>query len=183
MSKPIAPPRLWRWGRVEFLKDDGAGGRVTCGILDEAGGVILPSVVSGSSLAGLDPGHNPSIRVRFTLERNGTSAAPSVSWFRVTYSPLAGCLALNRNAARLSSGEDVAVRFCTRKDGMVEVTVHDAAGQIVRRLFHGELKPGDVTQRSWDGTSGRGTPVSPGLYFVTVSTPAGRETARVAVSR
>ena len=82
---------------------------------------------------------------------------------------------------------------------MVDVVIHDAAGQLVKRLFHGELREGDVCQKSWNGMSdpfGRapascatgeanpqGVPVAPGLYFVTVTTPAGRETARLAVSR
>jgi len=199
VSNPVAPARLWRWDRIEYRKDDGAGGRVVCDILDEAGGIVLGDIASGGSLGGIDPGRNPSIRVRFQLLRNGTTADPRVYWFRVGYRPLTSCLALNRNGVRLSAGEEVSVRFCTRTTGTVDVTVHDAAGQLVKRLFHGEIRAGDVCQKNWNGTSdpgGRapascnindtnrqGRPVAPGLYFVTVTTPAGRETARVAVSR
>jgi len=183
VSRPVTPDRLRRWERIEYAKDDGGGGRVVCDILDGPGNVLVAGVASGASLAAIDPGRYASLRVRFTLDRAGTSAAPSVSWFRLVFAPLEGCLALSRNTVRLSYGEDVAVRFCTRKEGRVEVTVHDAAGQMVRKLFHADLVAGEVAQRNWDATTARGNPVSPGLYFVTVATPLGRETARVAVSR
>jgi len=202
VSKPITPGRLWRWGRLTYRKDEPSSSRVVCDVLDPAGGILLSNVTSDASLADIDPGRYPAIRARFTLYRQGggTSVDPRVHWFKVTYFPLQGCLALNRNTVRLSYGEDVAVRFCTNRSGMVDVTIHDAAGQLVRRLYHGELYAGDICQRRWNGMSdpggraastcdasdtntGGGVPVAPGLYFVTVMTTAGRETARVAVSR
>jgi hypothetical protein len=200
VSKAIQPAKLWRWGRVTYRKDDGLGGTVVCDILDADGSVVLSNVASGDSLSAVDPGRHPGIRVRFMLNRNGVAgAAPYVDWFRVTYSPLRGCLAVDHNAIRLSYEEGAAVRFCTAQTGMVDVRIHDAAGQLVKRLFHGELKAGDICQKTWNGTSDpggrapstcalgdanvRGSQVAPGLYFITVTTPAGRETARLAVSR
>ncbi|MEK7475931.1 MAG: hypothetical protein AAB152_09920 [Candidatus Coatesbacteria bacterium] len=199
VSKPITPGRLWRWGRLNYQKGDPAPGRIVCDVLDGGGGIILANVPDGGSLAGIDPGRYPSIRVRFMMYRNGAPVDPRVYWFKVSYTPLQGCLALNRNTVRMSYGEDVAIRFCTNRTGLVDVTVHDAAGQLVKRLFHGELRAGDICQKRWNGTSDpgghaptscsdsntnpQGVAAAPGLYFVTVMTPAGRETARLAVSR
>ena len=70
------------------------------------------------------------------------------------------------------------------------------AGDLV--MLNGELGAGTICQKTWHGTSDmgdapatcsqgdnnpQGTPVAPGVYFVTVMTPGGRETARLAVAR
>jgi len=47
------------------------------------------------------------------------------------------------------------------------VTVYDAAGRAVRRLFDGEPPRGDYTV-IWDGTDDRGAGASQGIYFVQV---------------
>ena len=153
VSKVITPGKLWRWGILTYQKDDPTPGQVVCDVLDSAGGVVLANVMSGASLVAIDPGRYPSLRVRFVMYRNGAPVDPRVYWFKLTFTSLQGCLALNRNTVRLSFGENVAVRFCTTKPGMVDVTVHDAAGQLVKKLFHGELVAGDICQKEWNGTS------------------------------
>jgi hypothetical protein len=199
VSQLIQPPQLWVWTSLEYLADSGGpGGSVTCDVLDASGAVILANVQSGASLRDLDPGRYPGLKVRFTLNRNGTAADPRLFSFRVRYVPLRGCLALDRNVVRLSHGDAAVIRFCTRREGLVDVRVYDAAGQLVKRLFHGELQAGVVCQKYWNGTSDQGrppstcdlgdanpqgAPVAPGVYFVTVSTPAGRERTALAVAR
>ncbi len=52
----------------------------------------------------------------------------------------------------------------------VELAIYSVRGRLVRRLERGELKPGYYTF-TWDGKDDRGNLASPGVYFVTVSTP------------
>ncbi len=197
-SVPLSPVGLKYWKAVTYEKDDG-GGTVTCDIVDTAGNVILANVTSGSLLNGIDVGKYPAIAVRFTLDKGPLAGAnPKVHWFKLTYETMKGCLAVDRNALRLSHGDVAAIRFCTRTSGAVDLRIYDAAGQLVHRLYHGELRAGDICQKYWWGTSDanhpasscdlqdvnpRGPAVAPGLYIVTVTTPGGRETARLAVSR
>lgn len=197
-SDLLSPEGLRNWNTITYQKDDG-GGIVTCDIVDAQGGVILAGVASGDPLATIDVGRYPGIAVRFTLDKGALGTAdPRVHWFKLTYESMKGCLAIDRNALRLSRGDRAAIRFCTRTSGPVDVKVHDAAGQLVHRLYSGELKPGEICQKYWWGTADAGNPattcdlgdvnprgpaVAPGLYIVTVITPAGRETARLAVSR
>ncbi len=197
-SVPLAPPGLRNWKTITYDKDDG-GGTVTCDIVDAAGNVILAGVASGALINTIDVGKYPAIAVRFTLDKGAVgSADPKVHRFKLTYESMKGCLAVDRNAVRLSRGEVAAIRFCTRTTGPVDLRIYDAAGQLVHRLFHGELRAGEVCQKYWWGTSDtanaattcdlsdvspRGPAVAPGLYIVTVTTPAGRETSRLAVSR
>lgn len=205
VSKPVKPPLLRWWKTLTYAKRDG-GGRVVADVLGPDGnpavtddGVVLANVASGVSLARLDPGRYPALRVRFTLYRDGVVAAdPRILWFRLEYERMTDdCFSVNCNVIQLSRGESCHIRFCTVKEGHVELAIHDASGQLVKRLFRGELEQGVVCQKPWNGTSTggpppafcemdpnpSGTPVAPGLYFVTLMTPAGRQTARVAVAR
>jgi hypothetical protein len=205
VTKDIHPGNMKSWKLLTYQVENN-GGQVTADVLDRAGnvavtadGIALAGVASGVSLARLDPGLYPVIRLRFTLDRlSNPAASPRVCRFRVDYETMRECLAVNRNVVRLSQGEEVAIRFCTGVTGLVEVKVHDAAGALVRRLFRGELRSGEICHKTWNGTSDRTSPpsgcdgigsglsgvqVSPGVYFITSVTPQGRQTLRVAVSR
>lgn len=198
ISTPITPSRLKRWSTLTYDALDNQG-LVVADVLNTAGAVLLHDVKSGDSLVSLDPGQYPSLEIQFTLTKGGNPAAdPRVLSFKVTYVPMDQCLSLNHNTIRLSRGEPVAIRFCSAKDGTVDVKIHDAAGQLVKKVFHGDLPAGTICQKIWNGTSDlgdapqtcsqgdnnpQGTPVAPGVYFVTVISPGGRETARLAVSR
>ncbi len=199
ISNPIAPARLRRWSSLQYDAATG-GGRIVADVLAVIDGpVLLADVPSGGSLLGIDPGQYPSIVVQFSLYRDGIPGAdPRLNSFKVTYEPMTDCLSLNHNSIRLSRSEPVQIRFCTAKSGTVDVKVHDAAGQLVKKVFHGDLEAGVICQKSWNGrsdlgdapatcglgdTNPQGRPVAPGVFFVTVTTPGGRETARLAVSR
>lgn len=199
ISAPISPARLRRWGTLTYQAAANQGFVVADILASPAGPVILRDVKNGGSLAGLDPGNYPSLCVQFTLTKGGNPAAdPRVTMFKVKWEPMLQCLSLDHNSIRLSRAEPVQIRFCTATAGLVDVKVHDAAGQLVKKVFHGELAAGTICQKAWNGrsdmgdapqscsqgdTNPQGTPVSPGVYFVTVIAPGSHETARLAVSR
>ena len=207
VSREIRPVRLNKWKSLTYQSTD-SGGKITVDVTDVSGnvavtmdGIALAGVTSLTSLARLDPGLYPAIKLRVVLERQGNSKAdPRFDWFRVDYESTREILAVNRNVIRLSGGEEVAIRFGTGRTGIVEVKVYDASGTLIRRLFRGELLAGEVCQKMWNGTSDRSIPpevpgcggidsglpgsrVAPGVYFITVITPQGRRTVRVAVAR
>jgi choice-of-anchor B domain-containing protein len=62
--------------------------------------------------------------------------------------------------------------------GSVRVSVHDAAGRLVRRLT-----PGRTGSLEWDGRDGSGRAVAAGVYFVEAAGAEGREVRRVTVVR
>jgi cytochrome c peroxidase len=64
----------------------------------------------------------------------------------------------------------------------VRVSVHDASGRLVRRIFSGVLARGGHSI-TWDGRDDDGRRVAGGVYFVRVSGPAGDWTRRVSMVR
>jgi hypothetical protein len=71
-----------------------------------------------------------------------------------------------RGAARLALDLEAAAA--------VEVTVHDPAGRLVRRLLAGPL-PAGPSAIAWDGRDARGRPAASGLYFARVAAGGGLE--------
>jgi hypothetical protein len=66
--------------------------------------------------------------------------------------------------------------------GSAEVRVYDVRGSLVRELARGEFAAGQH-RLTWDGRSGGGTPVGPGIYFVEVRSPLGSAQLRLVVLR
>ncbi len=66
--------------------------------------------------------------------------------------------------------------------GVVRVTVHDAAGRLVRSLWDGET-PAGVRTFTWDGRDVADRPAASGVYFVRAEGPDGRSTQRIALRR
>jgi hypothetical protein len=182
ISKTINPPQLRMWKAVRYEVEDG-GGAVVVDILDSDNNVVMAGVTNGEPLNSLDPGTYPVIRVRVTLYKNGIGAAvPKVKSFRVEYETQE-LLSVGSNLLMLSRNDEAAIRVFVEKTGMVEVKVHDAAGQMVKGVFRGEYKGPQMLQVYWNGRDSRGGSVAPGVYFVTAITPAGRQTRRIAVTR
>lgn len=73
---------------------------------------------------------------------------------------------------------DVLVRFAQPRPGPAEVTIHDVAGRLVRRLTLPDAPAGE-RQFRWDGTSDAGAAASAGVYFVRVRTPGFASSGRV----
>jgi hypothetical protein len=56
------------------------------------------------------------------------------------------------------------IKYSIREQGHVSLKIYNVAGQLVRTLVKGEMKPGAYTE-TWNGMSNAGTPVSSGVYF------------------
>jgi len=54
----------------------------------------------------------------------------------------------------------------------IRVSVHDAAGRLVRTLFDGKLTPGPHALE-WNGRGSDGAPLPPGVYFFEIRHPEG----------
>jgi hypothetical protein len=76
----------------------------------------------------------------------------------------------------------VHLRFSLPAAGRAELTVHDLAGRLVRRLEAGDL-PAGVHARIWNGHDGQGRPVASGTYVARLATVAGVETRKLVLVR
>ena len=63
------------------------------------------------------------------------------------------------------------------------VRAFDAAGRAVRTLWTGVLEPGRTVEAGWDGTSGDGRALSPGLYWIALDAADGVASSRVVLLR
>jgi flagellar hook assembly protein FlgD len=62
--------------------------------------------------------------------------------------------------------------------GSAGVRVYDVRGSLVRELARGEFAAGQH-RLTWDGRSGAGAPVGPGIYFVQVRSSLGSAKLRL----
>jgi len=75
-----------------------------------------------------------------------------------------------------------ALRFALPRDARVSLTVHDAAGRLVRRLVDGPVAAGERAV-IWDGRDEAGAVVPGGLYFCRLEAEGRVLTARLAALR
>lgn len=74
------------------------------------------------------------------------------------------------------------VIFTLGSPSVVAARVYDFRGREVKTLFDGSL-PGGTHRLAWQGESDQGKAVAPGVYFVAIETPAGKQSAKVVVLR
>src|SRR6185436_12399979 len=60
------------------------------------------------------------------------------------------------------------LRYAAPRPFVARVTIHDAAGRVVRRLAPRLLEASGML--TWDGRSDSGTPAVPGVYFLRMET-------------
>ena len=72
----------------------------------------------------------------------------------------------------------VALRFSMPRDGEVDVTVHDLAGRLVRRLERGN-RPAGEQRVLWDGRDHDGRAMGAGVYWVRAQAGSVRLTAKL----
>ena len=60
-----------------------------------------------------------------------------------------------------------AFNYSIAENILVNISVHDISGRLVKSLFNGLQSPGDKKIR-WDSTNNEGLPVSGGLYFYSI---------------
>jgi hypothetical protein len=75
-----------------------------------------------------------------------------------------------------------AIRFALARAEPVEVTVHDLAGRLVRRVLASTLPAGDHVAH-WDGRDASGAAVAPGVYLYRLRTPTFAGARHLAVVR
>ena len=61
------------------------------------------------------------------------------------------------------------IRFDLPEEGHIELLVYNMAGQKVRTIESGNMKPG-YHSMIWNGTNDKGTRVSTGMYFYSIQT-------------
>lgn len=66
--------------------------------------------------------------------------------------------------------------------GAVSLTIHNVAGQRVRRLVGAQQQPGAYTL-AWDGLDDARRPAASGIYLVRLTTPTNTVTRRVTLLR
>ena len=67
------------------------------------------------------------------------------------------------------------IGFSTQAAGVVDLAVFDITGRRVSTIHSGNVEAG-IHSITWNGAGAQGRPVPDGLYFVTLTTPAGTRT-------
>jgi hypothetical protein len=70
------------------------------------------------------------------------------------------------------------IAYSVRQAGNVTITVHNAAGRVVRTLLSDDVAAGDGVVM-WDGTDDMGQPCASGVYFYSIQTPEYSETHKM----
>jgi len=65
----------------------------------------------------------------------------------------------------------VRIAYTLPRDAEVTVTIHDAAGRVVKRANEGFVPAGEERGLFWDGTTDSANHAASGVYFVRVATP------------
>jgi flagellar hook assembly protein FlgD len=84
---------------------------------------------------------------------------------------------------RASSGNDLAVMFCSTENGKAVLKIYNSAGEQIRELFNGFISPGGQYQATWDGKNKSGQNVASGVYLLHLQLPDSVRVAKVAVIR
>ncbi len=71
------------------------------------------------------------------------------------------------------------ISFHLPESRRVTLTIHDAAGRLVRTLLHGELSPQGRRQIQWDGRDLTQRPVAAGVYFIRLEAGSHHATRRM----
>jgi len=171
LSRLIAPARLRKWKSVFYEADLANGGTVKIDILDSANRVLfasIPNLAGGFSLASLNPSRYPAIRLRAWLDSDADPAKrPVLKQWAVDWEVNADPLRLDCNSIAPARGEQCAVFVNLNGDRDGSLTVHDAAGQLVKVLCRCSF-PAGVSTFAWKGVNEKGQAVAPGVYFVSL---------------
>jgi flagellar basal-body rod modification protein FlgD len=107
---------------------------------------------------------------------------PMLTSWQVTWDTIAEALQLDRNKISLRDGESLGISVIITAARSGSLTVHDAAGQLVRTFQRGAFAPG-IASYTWDGRNEQGKQVAAGVYFVALRAKEIRSIKKVAVVR
>jgi hypothetical protein len=77
----------------------------------------------------------------------------------------------------------VTIHFTLAEGAPVTLTVHDAAGRLVRTLEDGRWRPSGAGEAQWDGGDEAGREVASGVYFVCVRAGAAQVSQKIVLVR
>jgi predicted dienelactone hydrolase len=80
------------------------------------------------------------------------------------------------------SGSAAGLAFELAQPSRVALSIHDAAGRLVRRLADGEFAAGRH-EVAWDGRDAGGRPAPAGVYLARAATPNGARSCKIAMIR
>jgi hypothetical protein len=87
-----------------------------------------------------------------------------------------------RPATPNPASEEIRIGFeVPSPGGHARLEVIDVRGRVVRILFDGVVQQGAWT-KVWDGRGRGGVRVGPGAYFLSLTTPQGRETTKIVIA-
>ena len=125
--------------------------------------------------AGLPPGQNDvTITIEGDLVSGGSFSATT------THSVFGTNRTFTATASPNPLNPSTKLEFKTSQAGRVTVQVYDLQGRLVKTLQDGTLPAGYNTVH-WDGSTGNGTKVSSGMYYLRVQATEGETVVRVAV--
>lgn len=183
ISNLVKPSQLAHWRAVKYETEVSTGGTVEVDVLDQNNIPLFNKVPSGFSLAGLDPGAYPALKLRAHIDNGGINTVrPALLCWELDWDTFSEPLQLNRNSVNVGRNEVVKFTVVITSARPGTLTIHDAAGQVVRRFFEGVF-PAGVQTYVWDGTNRNGERVTPGVYFVTLKAKEIRRTRTIAITR
>jgi hypothetical protein len=147
---------------------------------DEAGAALaLLRDFTGDGSTGLAVGA-PGLDFTSTAAKSGgiylVSGIPVVA-----VADLGAPVVLSRPYPSPSPGE-VRLSLGLDRESVLDVFVTDSMGRLVQKVRSGWF-PGGTSLVRWDGRSAGGSPVSPGVYFLTVRADGGDARAKVVIVR
>jgi hypothetical protein len=78
-------------------------------------------------------------------------------------------LSLAQNAPNPFIGQTM-IKFSVPRKMNVKLSVYDVSGRLVKTIAEGDMDPGEHSL-AWDGRDASARSVSPGIYFLRMSTP------------
>jgi flagellar hook assembly protein FlgD len=123
------------------------------------------------------------LRLRAHVTNHGINTErPALLCWELDWDTFSEPLQLDRNSLNLSKSDSLLITVAMVSARPGTVTIHNAAGEVIRSYFDGVFLPG-VTKYTWDGTNRNGERVAPGVYFVSLKAKEIRRTRTIAVTR
>jgi hypothetical protein len=194
ISVPVAPRCcIKRWRTLNYVVEKPLGTRVEVGVTAPDGSLLLANVAPGADLSVINPFTYPAIALCATLycDPADYTRRPVLKAWEIQWDPdgnvihmydVAGGGTFKGNGIHPARGEEFKMQVCVRQSGHASVEVHDAAGQLIRKLLDEDSAPG-VRIITWNGRNERGEIVAAGVYFVSARVPGGQQVRRLAVIR
>jgi hypothetical protein len=149
---------------------------------------------SGQIWTGVIPASDPEIRegatVRVVVDVDNTlhyldgpeTSGGSSPWQWRVIIEQEGRITVRNNVINPDLGDTAYVSVKASPGDRIKVIVYDLAGNPVKKLSSGNSASG-VLQASWDGRSGKGKKVAPGVYYVVIWAGGKRQARKILVTR